>query len=327
MEHALPQRSRSRKHYYEGWTPFSMALKLQLHALTEIRRFCLGHHGRSTWSSLGPLQAGLAKIISTWSQRHNRLSLNTDETTDTSFSISLTLPNDFSSSRARLLHVLLTAIPLTLHRLHARMRHERRKHFSSFTSKMEQLLEQRKIGALIRHLLGSSQQTPDLTSFLTEEGTLITDPHAIHDSCTRSADHHSNTRNVLPTETIDWTSKATVLASRDRFITTVSDVIPDSLRSIFLPRIDDLWFGLTYPFQTDLSDRMDTAFTKIHCPTLQEFSISFSINLRRPPAPLQSPMKSYGLFRLTTFGFFTHALASSGLIEMSLSRMTGNGAG
>jgi hypothetical protein len=166
MEHALPQRSRSRKHYYEGWTPFSMALKLQLHALTESRRFCLGHHGRSTWSSLGPLQAGLAKIISTWSQRHNRLSLNTDETTDISFWISLTLPNDFSSSRARLLHVLLTAIPSTLHRLHARMRHERRKHFSSFTSKMEQLREQRKIGALIRHLLGSSQQTPDLTSLL-----------------------------------------------------------------------------------------------------------------------------------------------------------------
>jgi hypothetical protein len=276
IESAIPQKAKSRRHFYEGWSPLTMALQAQLTALTEIRRFCLGHHGRTRWSTLISLQTGLATIINNWSQRHNRLTLPPDQFTDITFWINLALPTDFVPARSKLLFHLLTSIPNTLRRLQGRKRHERRKQFSAFTCRMELAREQRKYGTLIRHLLGSKQQSPDLTSLLSCENTVLTDPRAIHDSCTRSANAHfspMNTRNVFDTSLIDWTSQSTVLASKHHVIAHATSTIPASLRTTFQPRIEELWLGLSYPFQhPDLSDRMDTHMTQIHCPTFEEFS-------------------------------------------------------
>jgi hypothetical protein len=288
IELALPQRSRSRRHFYDGWTPISMAFRAQLTALIEIHRFCLGQHGRTAWSSLTALQTGLASIIHTWCTRHNRFTLPVDQNTNIAFWIGLVLPNDFYQARARLLFHLLSAIPETLASLHGRKRLERRKGHSTYTQRIEQAREQKKLGILIQHLLGSKQQSPDFTSFLSCENTLLTDPLAIHESCTRSAHSHfspSTNRNILDTSVIDWSTKDSVLASKDQFINNVTSTIPTQLLPTFQPRIEELWLGLSFPFQTDLSDRMDSRLTQIHCPTQEEFMTLLRRKHSNSPGP------------------------------------------
>jgi len=283
----LPQPRTSKRHYYDGWTPLSMAYKYQLLALQELRRHCLGYHKRPRWTSITALQRGVASILHTWTTRHNALTLH-GESTNIAEWIALVLPQNIHRARSLLLHRLTAAIPSTLHQLHGRIRKERRQKFSKFTAKMETALANRKYGTFIRHLLGSKQTSPDLTTITTEAGVLLTDPRLIHNHCTAMANAHftpTPTHSVLPEDIIDWSSPTTVRSSHNAFTTFVTSVIPPPLLPTFQPRIHDIWLGLTYPFRSDLHANMTQEFTCLHCPTFEEFTTLLRHKPSKAPGP------------------------------------------
>ena len=169
--------------FKDGWSPTYIAMKAQLTALTEIRRHLLGEHRRPKWDATY-IAAGITREVNKWlectatlrcetaAEREALLNFIPDHGPVYWKTVEVgnipTLTDTCSKDMSKLLTMM-----------HGRQRSEHRSKISASVAARERLLQEGKLGKVIKSIMGTERGRFDYGVLSTADG-IITDPTQIH---------------------------------------------------------------------------------------------------------------------------------------------------
>ena len=167
----------------DGWSPAYIAMKAQLTALTEIRRCLQGEKHRPKWHNTY-VSVGIRREIDKWECMVRAMKGEEPDETERLLNIIpnhgpsywRTLPAMQTPAMVKLCDEDMTKL---LSLMHGRQRSELRSSISAATALRERLLQEGKLGRVIKSVLGTETNKFNYDSLHTREG-IVTDPVEIH---------------------------------------------------------------------------------------------------------------------------------------------------